>query len=235
MSEVLDAPGELGEPGSSAPGAASATNGAVRGAADFLPFVLCHLPPSPARVLEVGCGDEGGLVPDLAGRGYDVVGVDPRAPDGDCYLRSEFQEVADALAAERWEAIVAARVLHHVDPLDDGVALLARLAPLLLVDEFAPDLIAGDAQAWYEERRPAAGDVQAPASIDDWRRRHPHLHPHDVVLGALRRYYEERELAWVPYFHRWLRSLTVEAEERAAIAAGDIPAVGWRWAGGRSG
>ena len=205
------------------------------GVDDFLPFVLCHLPPPPARVLEVGCGDEGGLVPDLAGRGYDVVGVDPRAPDGVRYLRSEFQEVADALAVKPWEAIVAARVLHHVDPLDDGVALLARLAPLLLVDEFAPDLIADCAQAWYEERRPAAGDVEAPESIDDWRRRHPHLHPHDVVLGALRRYYEERELAWVPYFHRWLRSPAVEMEEQAAIAAGDIPAVGWRWAGGRSG
>jgi Methyltransferase domain len=213
----------------------SATNGAVRGVADFLPFVLCHLPPPPARVLEVGCGDEGGLVPDLAGRGYEVVGVDPRAPDGVRYLRSEFQETAVTLAAEPWDAIVAARVLHHVDPLDDGVALLVRLAPLLLVDEFAPDLIRGDAQAWYEERRSAVGDVQAPVSIDDWRRRHPHLHPHDVVLGALRRYYEERELVWVPYLHRWLRSLTVEAEERAAIAAGDIPAVGWRWAGGRTG
>jgi hypothetical protein len=126
-------------------------------------------------------------------------------------------------------------VLHHVDPLDDGVALLARLAPLLLVDEFAPDLIAADAQAWYEERRAVAGDVEAPERIDDWRRRHPHLHAHDVVLGALRRYYEERELVSVPYFHRWLRSPAVEAEERAAIAAGDIPAVGWRWAGARSG
>jgi hypothetical protein len=185
-------------------------------------------------VLEVGCGDEGGLVPELAGRGYDVVGVDPRAPAGDRYLRSEFQEVAEALASERWDAIVAARVLHHVDPLDDGVALLAQLAPLLLVDEFAPDLITGDAQAWYEERRSLAGDVQAPERIDDWRRRHPQLHPHDVVLGALRRFYEERELVWVPYFHRWLRSSAVEVEERLAIAALEIPAVGWRWAGGSS-
>ena len=207
----------------------------MRGAADFLPFVLFHLPPPPARVLEVGCGDEGGLVPDLAQRGYDVVGVDPRAPDGERYLRSEFQEAADGLAAEPWDAILAARLLHHVDPLDAGVALLARLAPLLLVDEFAPDLIVGDVQAWYEGRRSAAGDVQAPERIDGWRRRHPHLHPHDVVLGVLRRYYEERELTWVPYLHRWLRSSAVEAEERAAIAAGGIPAVGWRWAGARLG
>jgi hypothetical protein len=183
-------------------------------------------------VLEVGCGDEGGLVPELAERGYDVVGVDPRAPDGDRFLRREFQEVADALAAEPWDAVIAARVLHHVDPLDDGVSLLARLAPLLLVDEFAPDLIIGDAQEWYERRRADAGNVEAPVSIDEWRRRRPGLHGHEVVLGVVRRHYEERELVWVPYFHRWLRSSAVEVEERAAIAAGVIPAVGWRWAGG---
>jgi len=206
----------------------------VRDAVDFLPFVLRHLPPSPARVLEVGCGDEGGLVPELTRGGYDVLGVDPRAPDGARFVRSEFQEVSERLAAERWDAVVAARVLHHVHPLDDGVALLARLAPLLLVDEFAPDLIVADAQVWYEQRRAAAGDVAAPERIDDWRRRHPHLHPHDVVLDALRRSYEERELVWVPYFHRWLRSPAVEAEERLAIADGEIPPVGWRWAGVRS-
>jgi hypothetical protein len=203
----------------------------VRDVTVFLPFVLGHLPPAPARVLEVGCGDEGGLVPDLARRGYDVVGVDPRAPHGDRYLQSEFQDAAEGLAAEPWDAIVAARVLHHVDPLDDGVALLAGLAPVLVVDEFAPDLIVGEAQAWYEERRARAGDVQAPERIDDWRRRHPHLHPHDVVLGALRRRYHEHELVWAPYLYRWLRSPAVEAQERAAIAAGDIPAVGWHWAG----
>ena len=206
---------------------------AMRSAADFLPFVLRHLPPPPGRLLEVGCGDEGGLVPDLAECGYDVVGVDPRAPDGDLYLRNEFQEVADALAAEPWDAVIAARVLHHVDPLDDGVALLARLAPLLLVDEFAPNLIVGDVQTWYEKRRLAVGDVQAPVSIDEWRRRHSDLHAYEVVLGALRRHFEERELVWVPYFHRWLRSSAVEAEERLAITTGVIPAVGWRWAGGR--
>jgi len=184
-------------------------------------------------VLEIGCGEEGGLVPHLAERGYDVVGVDPRAPVGDRYVRSEFGAAAEGLAAEPWDAVIAARVLHHVDPLDDGVALLARLAPLLLVDEFAPDLIVGDAQAWYDERRPAAGDVQAPVTIEEWRRRHPGLHAHDVVLGALRRHYEERALVWVPYFHRWLGS-PVEEEERAAITTGTIPAVGWRWVGGRS-
>ena len=120
--------------------------------------VTCR--PAGARV-RGELREGGGPVPDLAGRDYEVVGVDPRAPDGARYLRSEFLEAADTLAAELWEAIVAARVLHHVDPLDDGVALLVRLAPLLL-DEFAPDLIRGDVQAWYEERGPPPGMFRRP-------------------------------------------------------------------------
>jgi SAM-dependent methyltransferase len=205
----------------------------VNDAADFLPFVQRRLPPPPARVLEVGCGDEGGLVPELAARGYEALGVDPNAPTGPRYLQRAFEDAADVLAAEQWDVVVAARVLHHVEPLEPGIALLARLAPLLLVDEFAPDLVAGSAQAWYEERRHTLPGAQGPESIDDWRGHvhHADLHPHDRLLAALRARYDELELEWLPYFHRWLRLPEVEPEERAAIAAGEIPAVGWRWAG----
>jgi len=45
----------------------------------FTEFVLHHLPPAPARVLEIGCGDRGGVVPALVDAGYDALGVDPRA------------------------------------------------------------------------------------------------------------------------------------------------------------
>src|ERR1700755_52070 len=43
---------------------------------NFATFVLDQLPPPPRRVLEIGCGREGGLVELLAARGYDVLGVD---------------------------------------------------------------------------------------------------------------------------------------------------------------
>jgi SAM-dependent methyltransferase len=200
-------------------------------AADFLPFALDHLPPAPARVLEVGCGDDGGLVPLLAARGYDVLGVDPNAPAGERFVRAKFEEAAGELRAQTWDVVLAARVLHHVEPLDEGVALLAELAPLLLVDEFAPDRVVGAAQAWYEQRWREVPGAQGPKSIDEWRARHGGLHPHDRVLAALRGHYEEQELEWRPYFHRWLRLPELEAEERAAIEAGEIQAVGWRWAG----
>src|SRR3954464_12616594 len=99
---------------------------------EFATFVLEQLPPPPGRVLEIGCGRDGGLVELLAARGYDVTGVDPHAPEGDRYLQRRFQDVEGP-----WDAAVAGRVLHHVNPLGEGIAHLASLAPLLVVDEFA--------------------------------------------------------------------------------------------------
>ena len=49
------------------------------------PVVRARLPEAPARVVELGCGPLGGLVPGLRAAGYDAVGVDPAAPDGDEY------------------------------------------------------------------------------------------------------------------------------------------------------
>jgi 2-polyprenyl-3-methyl-5-hydroxy-6-metoxy-1,4-benzoquinol methylase len=50
-------------------------------------FVLLQLPSPPARVLEVGCG-KGELARALAGEGYDVVAVDPEAPEGSIFRRT---------------------------------------------------------------------------------------------------------------------------------------------------
>ena len=47
------------------------------------PFVRVSLPEPPGRVIEIGCGDLGGFVPDLRRAGYDAVGVDPEAPAGE--------------------------------------------------------------------------------------------------------------------------------------------------------
>jgi len=181
---------------------------------DFTGFVLQELPPPPARVLEIGCGDAGGVVPALVQAGYDALGVDPRAPAGPRFRQVDFREVDGA-----FDAVVAGRVLHHLRPLDAAVERLAALAPLLVVDEFAWDLIDPELQAWYEARHHEQPDAVGPASLDDWRWRHADLHPHDVVLDALRARYDERTLEWVPYFHRWLGD--VESPDR----------IGYRWAG----
>jgi hypothetical protein len=205
---------------------------------DFGTFVLEQLPPPPCRVLEIGCGPDGGVVELLAGRGYDVLGVDPRAPEGDRFLAATFQEASNRLLLGQWDAVVAGRVLHHVHPLGEGLDLLASLAPLLVADEFAWDLVDDAAQEWYEGQhrmlRASGGEPYGPADLDDWRARHADLHAHATLLAALRARYEERVLDWVPYLHRWLGGPSSEALEQALVAAGAIPAIGYRWAGART-
>jgi hypothetical protein len=197
---------------------------------DFATFVFEQLPPPPGRVLEIGCGSEGGLVAELAARGYDVLGVDPHAPEREQFRRVKFEVVNGT-----WDAVVAGRVLHHVRPLDEGLDALALLAPLLLVDEFAWDRIEATAQDWYESQhrmlRAAGAEPYGPRDLDEWRVRHPDLHPHTTLLAALRARYDELAFEWVPYFHRWLGGPSSEALEQTLIGAGAIPAIGYRWAG----
>jgi SAM-dependent methyltransferase len=197
---------------------------------DFLAFVLDQLPPAPGRVLEIGCGKEGGLVATLGTAGYDVLGVDPEAPDGQGFLRARFQDVGG-----EYDAVVAGRVLHHVQPLDEGIAKLASLAPLLVVDEFARERVDPAARDWYEGQRRmlvAAGmSPPGPPDLGAWAARHPDLHDPQTLLAALRTHYDERTLEWVPYLHRWLEGPSSEELESALVSAGAIPAIGYRWAG----
>jgi len=197
---------------------------------DFATFVFEQLPPPPRRVLEVGCGDAGGLVEVLAARGYDVLGVDPRAPRGERFVQADFRTLDG-----EWDVVVAGNVLHHVNPLGEGLDRLASLAPLLVVDEFASDTIDAAAQDWYEGQhrllRASGAEPHGPAQLDEWREHHPGLHPHDVLLRELRARYDELALAWVPFLWRWLGGPASAGLEQSLIDAGAIPAIGYRWAG----
>jgi hypothetical protein len=185
-------------------------------------------------VVEIGCGRDGGLVELLTARGYDVVGVDPQAPDGDRYVRQRFQEVDG-----RWDAAVAGRVLHHVNPLGDGIEHLASLAPLLVVDEFASNRIDAAAQDWYESQhrmlRATGADPYGPPSLDEWRQHHPGLHSDELILAALREHYDELTLERVPYLYRWLEGPASEALEQGLVDAGALEPIGYLWAGRRRG
>jgi SAM-dependent methyltransferase len=206
--------------------------------ADFGTFVLKQLPPAPQRVLEVGCGREGGLVELLVAAGYDVTGVDPHAPEGERFLQTTFQEASNRLLLEGFDAVVAGRVLHHVNPLEEGLDMIASFAPLLIVDEFASDRIDRAAQDWYEGQhrmlRASGIEPNGPADLDEWRERHPGLHPHVVVLAGLRARYDELEFEWLPYLSRWLGGPSSESLEQTLIDAELIPAIGYRWAGVRT-
>jgi hypothetical protein len=197
---------------------------------DFVTFVFEQLPPPPGRILEIGCGREGGLVAALVERGYDTLGADPDAPEGDRFVRADFQTLDG-----EWDAVVAGRMLHHVNPLAESLDHLATLAPLLVVDEFAWNRIDAAAQDWYEAQhrmlRAAGAEPYGPASLDEWRLRHQGLHPDELLLRELRARYDELAFERVPYMHRWLGGPSSEALEQSLVDAGAFPAIGYRWAG----
>lgn len=201
-------------------------------ASDFADYAFAHLPPAPARILEVGCGEEGGLAPALAAAGYEVLAIDPRAPAGHLYRRVSLEELDDP---GPFDAVVAGRVLHHVDPLGSALEKLARLAPILILDEFAHDRIDAAARDWYREQyvQLAAGAAapKAPPDLEGWAEAHAGLHPYDALRRELDARYEERDFRWGPYLHRWLRDPVTKEREEAMIAAGALQPIGFRYTG----
>jgi Methyltransferase domain len=199
---------------------------------DFTAFALSHLPPPPARVLEVGCGPDGGITPALADAGYDACAVDPRAPAGERFQQTTLEDLDE----QSFDAVVAERVFHHVHALGDAADKVARMSPLLILDEFAWDRIDGPTQDWYESQRRtlvAAGiEPKGPPYLDDWRAKHVEaLIPSDAVLRELRARFDEQLFEPRPYLYRWLNGPATEALERTLLAAGAIQPIGFRWIG----
>jgi Methyltransferase domain len=203
---------------------------------DFAAYTKAHLPPPPVRVLEVGCGREGGVARELAAAGYDVLAVDPEAPAGPLYRRVTLEELDDD---GPFAAVVAGRVLHHVHPLGPALDKLGRLAPLLVLDEFAWNHMDDPTVEWYEAQHrvlAAAGRrPKGPSDLAEWRSRHSDLHPYETLRTELDARYEERHFEWRPYFYRWLEGPASESLEESLIAAGAIRPIGFRYAGVRTG
>jgi hypothetical protein len=200
---------------------------------EFATFALSQLPSPPGRVLEVGCGPSGGIVDDLVAAGYDAVAVDPRAPSGERFRQARLEELDE----EPFDAVVAERVFHHVHPLDAGVDKVARMAPLVVLDEFAWDRIDGATQEWYERqhRLLLASGVEpvGPPALDEWRAKHADLIPSDALLSAFRRRFEEVRHEPRPYLYRWLNGPASEALEQTLVDTGAISPIGFRWVGVR--
>jgi len=200
---------------------------------DFTSFVLAHLPPAPARVLEVGCGREGGVTPALAAAGYEMLAIDPEAPVGPWYRPITLAE----LEVGPYDAAVCGRVLHHVRPLAPAVDKLASCATLVILDEFSSDRVDEAAQAWYEDRRRrlavAGQSPSGPESLDVWREHHPGLHSLETLRGELDRRFHERVFDPRPYLYRWLGDAESEALEQRLVEEGALRAIGWRYVGER--
>jgi hypothetical protein len=200
---------------------------------DFADFVLATLPPPPGRVLEVGCGSEGGVTPALVEAGYDVLAIDPHAPQGAPYRRTTLEQLDEP---GPFDAAVAGRVLHHVEPLPPAVDKLAGLAPLLVVDEFAWERFDEPTEEWYAAQHRllvAAGRTPfGSPTVAEWRAKHPGLHPAERVVAELERRYRRLHLQDLPYLFHWLGGpATRRPLEESLIAADAIRPIGLRWSG----
>ena len=121
------------------------------------PFVRAHLPPAPARVLEIGCGPEGGFVPTMREHGYDAEGVDPAAPSGPGYHQTEFEKHQ---LSEPVDALIACTSLHHVNDLEEVLdRAAAALTPggVLIVVEWAYERFDEATARWSFDRLPDNG------------------------------------------------------------------------------
>ncbi len=204
----------------------------------FLDFAGAHLPAPPARVLEVGCG-RGELTTALAAAGYDVLGIDPLAPQGDLFRRIRLEDLEPADGP--YDAVVASYSLHHIRDLDHALDLAVELLEpdgLLVLDEFGWDLADEPTLDWlYGQRRAlaASGQGKAPGSLealrDEWEAEHLGLHGFEALRTAVAARFEEREFAHTPFFHRQLGGVATEVLEQALIDAGAIQALGFRYAG----
>ena len=181
-------------------------------------------------MLEVGAG-RGELARVLTGAGYDVVAIDPASEDAavePVALHELAGEPAD------FDAAVAVVAMHHVEPLAESCArlgVLVRPGGRLVLDELDLDRFDEGAAAWWLAHRDGADEQRTPADLVAFLRHH--CHRLELLRDALGEWFSLDELWRGPYLHRWDLPPGVRDTEQAAIAAGELPAIGVRLVGTR--
>jgi SAM-dependent methyltransferase len=207
---------------------------------ETLAFVQAHVPPPPARILEVGCG-AGALAVRLQRLGYEVVALDAAEEAVACARklgldarRAEWPDFADS----PFDVVLFTRSLHHIPAL---VPAVARAKELLkpggrtLVEDFARHAVEPLAAEWLVEMLGvlhAAGllerdpeglldrILEARDPMDAWRALHDHdLHSAEAMRDALRAHFPTLEEQIAPYLYRYVCGRLEESERGHRIAA----------------
>ncbi len=213
------------------------------------PFVRAGLPSPPAAVLEIGCGRLGGFVPALLRDGYDAVGVDPEAPEGPGYHRIEFEAYQSPRPVD---GVVACTSLHHVADLGevlDRVGLVLVPDGALVVVEWAWERFDEATARWCFGRLAPPDSAAEPGWLhrrrDEWAASgqpwdgfcrawatQEGLHSGEEIVRGLDARFDRRRCGVGPYFFADLAD-TTEADEQAAIDAGQVQASGIWYTGRR--
>ena len=221
-------------------------------------FLARTLPPAPATLLEVGCGD-GALAASLAADGYLVtaIDIDPVAVAA-TRARGVSAECADFRdwGGGPYQAILFARSLHHIHPLARALArakLLLRPDGRLIAEEFAHERCDDATAEWHFPRLDAfrAGAGAPPhahdpgpgfggAPLERWRALYAHEPPLHSGAEMQREIAERFKLVLAepaPYLYRLIGDLRLPdagpveatfAEEQRAIENGRIQPIGLR-------
>jgi SAM-dependent methyltransferase len=198
------------------------------------PKVEQHLPPAPATIVELGCGRFGGFVPRLRQRGYVALGVDPAAPEGDGYRRTEFEH---SDLPSPLNGVIACTSLHHVaDPTEVLEKIAGALSPqgVLIIVEWDWEAVDDATAQWCFHRANPDGWLsrrhegwQASGQpwedyLREWAGEHG-IHSTRQLFRELDERFQREVCDRGPYFFADL-SDTSEADELEAISAGEIRA-----------
>jgi SAM-dependent methyltransferase len=183
-------------------------------------------------VLEIGTGGEGAVALALDDAGYDVLAIDPAAPQDEGIFRRIKLEELDA--DELFHAVVAVRVLHHVTdlaPALDRVRDHLRPGGVLVLEEIGWDLLDQPTAEWLYGQQ-----ADVPKTLDEftreWEDDHVGLHGYEAMREDLDVSFRERFFSWEPFLYRYLEDRgTGESLERGLIEADAIRAIGWRYVG----
>jgi SAM-dependent methyltransferase len=169
-------------------------------------FVLGRIGTSPARVLEVGCG-EGELARALDRAGHSVTAIDPHLSVPE---REGESPVFRSVGIEGFSGpgpfdhVVAVLSLHHVEDLTGAVEKVAGLLAAggsLVVVEFAWDRMDGDTARWAARRLP---ETPSPGHAS-WLEHCCHGVPHGVPCGEPHEGHEDHHGASAANVARWAR------------------------------